>query len=140
MEMTLRENMLAILHGEQPEVYGDFKWATKTIMDPITISGWCREMVKSTRISWGTVCIKPVGAPGKHPHITPENAVVKDITKWKQQLVIPDYKQMDWTKAEEAAAAVDTNQYFVELLCATGLFERSHFLMGMEDAFCAYLE
>ena len=47
---------------------------------------------------------------------------------------------MDWTKAEEAAAAVDTNQYFVELLCATGLFERSHFLMGMEDAFCAYLE
>ena len=38
MEMSLRENMLAILHGEQPECYGDFKWATKTIMDPITMS------------------------------------------------------------------------------------------------------
>ena len=140
MEMTLHENMLAILHGEQPEVYGDFNWATKTIMDPITISDSVPGDGLEHTDSWGTVCIKPVGAPGKHPHITPENAVVKDITKWKQQLVIPDYKQMDWTKAEEAAAAVDTNQYFVELLCATGLFERSHFLMGMEDAFCAYLE
>ena len=104
MEMTLRENMLAILHGEQPEVYGDFKWATKTIMDPITISDSVPGDGQEHTDSWGTVCIKPVGAPGKHPHITPENAVVKDITKWKQQLVIPDYKQMDWTKAEEAAA------------------------------------
>ena len=140
MEMSLRENMLAILHGEQPEVYGDFKWATKTIMDPITISDSVPGDGLEHTDSWGTVCIKPVGAPGKHPHITPENAVVKDITKWKQQVVIPDYKHFDWTKAEEAAAAVDTSQYFVELLCATGLFERSHFLMGMEEAFCAYLE
>ena len=50
------------------------------------------------------------------------------------------YKDLDWSKAEEQAAAVDRSQHFVEYFCAQGLFERSHFLMGMEEAFCAYLE
>ena len=84
--------------------------------------------------------MNPVGGAGKHPVITPENAVVTDIEKWREQLVIPSLDDKDWSDAAAKAAAVDRSQYFVEYFCAQGLFERSHFLLGMEEAFCAYLE
>lgn len=132
--------MQAIFDGEQPEYYGDFRDAMTTISDPI----WGADKVppdgKEYKDSWGTVCVWPVGAPGKHPHVTSENAVVTDVTKWKEQLVIPEYKNLDWSKAVEQAEAVDRNERFIGYFSAQGLFERSHFLMGMEDAFCAYLE
>ena len=47
---------------------------------------------------------------------------------------------MDWSACKAKAEQVDRSVHFVEYFCATGLFERSHFLMGMEEAFCAYLE
>lgn len=140
MEMTPRENMMAIFEGKQPEYYGDFQWAIKMTIDPVWASDSVPKDGKEHTDSWGTVCVFPTDAPGKHPRITPENAVVKDILDWKKQLVIPNLDDKDWTKAEEFAASVDRSMYFVEYFCAQGLFERSHFLMGMEDAFCAYLE
>lgn len=140
MEMTPRENMMAIFEGKQPAYYGDFQSAVKIMFDPVWMSDSVPEDGLEHKDSWGTVCVRGIGSPGKHPHVTPENAVVKDIEEWKSQLVIPSYKDLDWSSAEEQAAAVDRSQYFVEYFCAQGLFERSHFLMGMEDAFCAYLE
>ena len=140
MEMTPRENMMAIFEGRQPAYYGDFQSAVKIILDPIWMSDSVPEDGKEHKDSWGTVCVRGIGSPGKHPHVTDENAVVKDVTEWKKQLVIPSYKDFDWSKAEEQAASVDRSQHFVEYFCAQGLFERSHFLMGMEEAFCAYLE
>ena len=140
MDMTPRENMMAILEGKQPSYYADWMSACKIMLDPIWMSDMVPNDGKEHKDSWGTTCTWPVGAPGKHPHITPENAVVKDICNWKNELVIPDYKNLDWTKCKEAAEQVDRSQYFVQYFNAQGLFERSHFLMGMEDAFCAYLE
>lgn len=140
MEMTPRENMLAILEGKQPEYYSDFQSAVKIVVDPIWKSDSIPEDGREHKDSWGTVCVRPVGSPGKHPHVTPENAVVKDVTEWRKQLIVPSYKDFDWSDAKAQAEAVDRDRYFVEYFCAQGLFERSHFLMGMEDAFCAYLE
>ena len=140
MEMTPRENMMAILEGRQPEYYGDFQWAVKLMMDPVWKSDSMPKDGLEHKDSWGTVCVNPVGGAGKHPVITPENAVVTDIEKWREQLVIPSLDDKDWSDAAAKAAAVDRSQYFVEYFCAQGLFERSHFLMGMEEAFCAYLE
>lgn len=140
MDMTPRENMMAIFRGEQPEYYGDFQWAAKIMLDPIWMSDSVPSDGKEHKDSWGTVCIRPAGAPGKHPYITSENAVVKDVTRWKQQLVIPSFKDFDWSECEAKAEAVDRGEHFVEYFCAQGLFERSHFLMGMEEAFCSYLE
>lgn len=140
MELTPRENMLAIYEGKQPEYYGDFQSAVKIMVDPVWKSDMIAKDGKPHSDSWGTVCIWPVDAPGKHPHITSENAVVKDVTKWKSQLVVPSLKNKDWSECRERAEAVDRSTHFVEYFCAQGLFERSHFLMGLEDALCAYLE
>lgn len=138
--MTLRENMQAIFDGKQPEYYGDFRDAMITPADPIRAADAVPRDGKEHRDSWGTVCVWPAGAPGKHPHVTSENAVIKDITRWKEQLVVPEYKKLDWSLAKAQANAVDRGEMFVGFFSAQGLFERSHFLMGMEDALCAYLE
>ena len=140
MEMTPRENMTAILEGRQPAYYGDFQSAVKIMLDPVWASDTIPADGKEHKDSWGTVCVRPPDAPGKHPHITPENAVVKDVTEWKKQLAIPALDHMDWSACKAKAEQVDRSVHFVEYFCATGLFERSHFLMGMEEAFCAYLE
>ena len=140
MEMTPRENMMAIYEGRQPEYYGDFQWAVKIMMDPVWKSDSMPKDGLEHKDSWGTVCVNPVGGAGKHPVITPDNAVVTDVTKWREQLAIPSLDDKDWSECAAKAAAVDRSQYFVEYFCAQGLFERSHFLMGMEEAFCAYLE
>ena len=84
MEMTPRENMTAILEGRQPAYYGDFQSAVKIMLDPVWASDTIPADGKEHRDSWGTVCVRPPDAPGKHPHITPENAVVKDVTEWKE--------------------------------------------------------
>ena len=140
MEMTPRENMMAIYEGRQPEYYGDFQWAVKIMIDPIWKSDSMPKDGREHKDSWGTVCVNPIGGAGKHPVITPENAVVTDITKWREQLVIPPLDDKDWSECQAKAAQVDRSQHFLEYFCAQGIFERSHFLMGMEEAFCAYLE
>lgn len=140
MEMTPRENMMAIYEGRQPEYYADFMSSVKIMMDPVFVSDSVPEDGLEHKDSWGTVCVRHPGAPGKHPHVTSQNAVVKDVTEWKSQLAIPSYRDLDWSTCVEAADRVDRKANFVMYFCAQGLFERSHFLMGMEDAFCAYLE
>ena len=140
MEMTPRENMMAIYEGRQPEYYGDFQWAVKIMIDPIWKSDSMPKDGREHKDSWGTVCVNPIDGAGKHPVITPENAVVTDITKWREQLVIPSLDDKDWSECQAKAAQVDRSQHFLEYFCAQGIFERSHFLMGMEEAFCAYLE
>ena len=140
LRMNQRENMTAILEGRQPDYYGNFFNAVKIVSDPIRMADVCPADGQEHRDSWGTTCIRLPDAPGKHPHITDENKVVKDIEKWREQLVIPPVQGLDWSKAKAEVEALDRSETFVMFWSAQGLFERSHFLMGMEDAFCAYLE
>ena len=53
---------------------------------------------------------------------------------------MPDLEHLDWTLVKEEAAKVDRKEKFVGFMCAGGLFERSHHLMGMEEALVNYLE
>lgn len=53
---------------------------------------------------------------------------------------MPDLDHLDWTEAVRAAEAVNRKEKFVGFMCAGGLFERSHHLMGMETALINYME
>jgi len=135
-----RQNAMAILNREQPDYYGDFMPAMRMIPDPVLIGDACPQDGLEHKDSWGTVYMFLPGAPGAHPHVTEENAVIKDIEKWEEQLKVPDLDHLDWTMAEEAAAKVDKNEYFLGFMCGGGLFERSHHLMGMTNALMNYME
>lgn len=138
--MNLRENAAAIYRHEQPDYYFDLMDAIELIPDP----GLMRDLVpqdgKQHQDSFGTTLIFKPGSPGQHPYVTPENAVIKDITKWEEQLRVPSIDDLDWTMAVQAAEAVDRREKLVGFMCSAGLFERSHFLMGMENALVSYME
>lgn len=139
-DMTPRENMMAILEGRQPDYYSNFMESLVMIPDPVLMRDRCPADGQEHPDVWGTTWVRIPGSPGAHPHVTPENAAIKDIENWQEELTIPTVEGLDWTMAEEMAAKVDRKEKFVAFLCSAGLFERSHHLMGMEEAFCNYLE
>ena len=131
---------MAIYNRRQPDYYFDMMDALELIPDPVLMGDLCPQDGQEHKDSWGTVYIFKPGAPGAHPHVTPENAVIKDIEKWEEQLTVPDLDHLDWTEAVRAAEAVNRKEKFVGFMCAGGLFERSHHLMGMETALINYME
>lgn len=139
--MNLRENAMAIYHRKQPDFYGDLMDAMAFIIDPV----FARDALipddgQEHQDSWGTVKVLLPGAPGPHTRVTPENAVITDITKWEEQLTVPDIDELDWTDAIEQAKAINREESFACIFCPGGIFERSHFLMGMEEALTNYME
>lgn len=140
MAMTLRENTMAVLRGEQPDFYGDLMDSVTIVPDPVLIANSCPQDGLEHPDTWGTVYIFKPGTPGAHPHVTAENAVIRDIEKWEEQLKVPSLENLDWGPAKAVAASVDRREKMVCFMFAGGLFERTHHLMGMEEALVNYME
>ena len=79
----------------------------------------CLRMDWSTRIP-GERSMFISGCPRPHPRVNSENAVIKDIEKWEEQLTVPDLDHLDWTLVKEEAAKVDRREKFVGFMCAGG--------------------
>ena len=138
--LTPRENAMAVLNREQPDYYGDFMPTLQFALDPVFLSQRIPQDGKVHYDSWGTAyCYKP-GAPGPHPVVHGDNAVITDIEKWEEQLKVPSLKDLDWSAAEEQAKSVNRKEKFCAIFCSGGLFERTHHLMGMENALINYME
>lgn len=138
--LTIRENVMAILQGEQPDCYFDMVDSFKVVPDPDYVLNRIPRDGKEHKERWGVVKVWPDGAPGAHPLCTPDKVVLDDVLDWEEKVVFPDIEHLDWTEAKAFADSINRSCYFPTLFMPGGLFERSHFLMGMEDAFCAYLE
>ncbi|NTW70919.1 MAG: methyltransferase [Eubacteriaceae bacterium] len=139
--MNLRENVMAIYNGEQPEYYGDLMAAVEFVLDPVFVrDAFIPQDGEEHKDSWGTVKVFLPSAPGPHPHLTEENIVIKDIEKWEEQLVVPSIKDLDWSEVKLQAASINRDEKLVCAFSPGGLFERSHFLMGVEYALINYLE
>ena len=89
---------------------------------------------------WGTTILWPEGSIGAMPHVTEENKVVRDITCWREFTKVPDLiancsAEDLWAPYFERVAKVDRGENLLMMFAPTGLFERTHFLMGFEDTF-----
>ncbi|MFV0528512.1 MAG: uroporphyrinogen decarboxylase family protein [Lachnospiraceae bacterium] len=138
--MNLRENAMAIFERRQPEFYGDLMDAVVLVPDPVLLGDLVPQDGEEHLDSWGTTWICKPGAPGQHPHVTEQNAVIKDIETWEVQVKVPSLAQLDWTAARAVASETDRTEKFLGFMFAGGLFERSHHLMGMENALINYME
>ena len=103
----------------------------------------CFKLIRGNRIrgtestdQWGTHISFPQDAPAAIPIVTPENQVIKDITKWRKYVMVPDLigKCSDgWEDALASKAAIDTDKYLTMVVMGTGIFEQVHMLMTFED-------
>ena len=72
---------------------------------------------------------------------TPDKKVITDITKWREQVTFPDLSQIDWEKeAGKDTENWDRENKLTMVMLINGVFERSHELMGFEDALIAMYE
>lgn len=72
---------------------------------------------------------------------TAHGTVITDITKWEEQVTFPDLSQYDWEQAAaEETAGWDRENKYSEVMLINGVFERSHHLLGFENALMAVYE
>ena len=138
--LTPKENTLAILNREQPDWVGDIMPTLALVFDPLVMADVPRPGQMDFFDTWGTYRPWPEGIPGPHPVINDEYKVLRHIEDWEKEVKFPELTGYDWTAAEEQARNIDRKEQFVGAFHALGIFERTHFLMGMEDAFCAFYE
>lgn len=78
----------------------------------------------------------------KSPMVTPGNPpLITDITKWEQQVTFPDLSKIDWAAyAEKETKNWDRENKYSQIMLINGCFERSHHLLGFENALMAMYE
>lgn len=70
-----------------------------------------------------------------HPYL------ISDVTEWESQVTFPDLTQYDWeSSAAEETTAWDRENKLSVVMLINGTFERSHHLMGFENALMAMYE
>jgi hypothetical protein len=73
----------------------------------------------------------------------PGEFILKDITRWKKGISIPDVEQYDWQKLAEKEYAlfnINKDKQVLYFFSATGVWERLAALMGFEEAMIALIE
>lgn len=138
--LTPRENAMAIFNREQPDYYGDLMAALDFALDPVFLRDRIPPDGKPHFDAWGTMFVFKEGAPGPHPVVNDETAVIKDIENWKNELKVPTLKDLDWGPAIARSKEINRKEKFCAIWSSGGLFERTHHLMGMQNAFINYME
>lgn len=138
--MTERENCLKVLNHEKPE------WLPLQNDAFIDVGPWTENErgMRGTRItdeisidSFGCVWTMHAGAPMPDMNYP---MVISDITKWEEQVKIPDVDQWDWKTMSEWELRDYDGTKLIRYFSGTGLFDRLTALMGMEDALIALVE
>lgn len=149
--LTKRQNMIETIRGGNPDrfvkqyealacqpdnmfgmIMADPVWTGNPMAGPgmTVVNGW------GVTIQW------PEGVPGPFPVHTEDAKVIKDITKWRDVIKSPplDYPESEWAKYIPAVEAVDREEYFATCFIAPGIFEQTHYLMGVDSALMALYE
>lgn len=135
--ITEKENMLRMLRGEMP------LWVPNQTLDNNAIQPEIMPDAKARNyggIDWFGIEweYEPLT---KASMVKPGTRRLSDITKWKEEIIWPDLKAIDWKKDYEDnyKGRIDENR-FSYFVIVNGLFERTADLTSFEDAFCALLE
>ena len=107
--------------------------------DPLSVyTRGNRQRGRNTRDRWGTMILFPEDAPGPMPHVTKDDCVCPDVTKWREYVKVPDLLANCsdpglWKDALAKQEEVRAAGYLSMGFMGTGIFEQSHFLLGFEN-------
>lgn len=141
--LTKRQNLLETIRGGNPDRFVNQYEYLALAFDPTVLEalGNCPKG-STSKNGWGVTIKFPENVPGPFPDTSEEVRVIKDITKWRDYVKAPEIKfpEEAWKPFVEAANAIDRNEQFVAPFGAPGIFEKIHYLMGMEEAMIAFYE
>ncbi len=145
--LTMRENVWETLKHEkgQPDRFvPQYDFFQLYLLDPVLAhTSTVLSPEPRTVDAWNITNYTPPGAAGSHPLHGPGLTQVPDITKWEETITIPTtkYPEAEWEPVVKWGKEVKQNpDAFCGMLMITGLFERTHFLMGLEHALVEFYE
>jgi hypothetical protein len=142
--LSPRENYLRTLRHEENEYVP--MWGAGNIYDAVMVGAFsptdCGQnftnFIDGYGVRWAT---SDSAVGGKIP--APGEFILKDVTRWKKDVTIPDVEKYDWQKLVEQEYAffnVDRNKQALCFIANAGVWERLADLMGFEEAMIALLE
>ncbi|MBR2520977.1 MAG: uroporphyrinogen decarboxylase (URO-D) [Oscillospiraceae bacterium] len=147
--LTPKQNFLETLKkdGHPDRLVRQYEYGAFLPGDPIEnlIRGSYSMGMEPKKDAFGTELMWPEGYVAVMPHVTDENKVIPDITRWREYLHVPEVAKYVngeevWKVFHQRIANVDRDQQLLMPFMHTGLFERLHFLMGFEDLFINFYE
>lgn len=141
--LTIKENLLETIRGGNPDRFVNQYEYMELVMDPTVLEGLGFCPKGSTSVNgWGVTIEYPDNVPGPFPNTSEDLVVIKDITRWRDYVKAPEveFPEEAWKPFIEAANKVDRTQKFVAPFGAPGIFEKVHYLMGMEEAMISFYE
>jgi hypothetical protein len=141
--LTKRQNLLETIRGGEPDRFVNQyeAFGMPYALDPMMLIR--KDAMKPNSVwknAWGVTMAFPEGMPGVMPVHNDETIVLKDVTRWREQVQPPsvDFDEALWAPMTEFASTVDRNDQFLTIAMFPGLFEQFHYLMGMEEAMVAF--
>ncbi|GAB6909339.1 Uroporphyrinogen-III decarboxylase [Desulfosarcina cetonica] len=132
--LTKRENLMETIKGGNPDRFVNQYEFLEIIMEAPLRK---RPQKGHTIVNeWGVTFQWPEDQIGAFPVHDAEHIVLKDITKWRDYVKAPAIETSleRWEAAIKHAESVDRKEQFVSVFFASGTFEMTHHLMGMEAA------
>ncbi|MDR0718241.1 MAG: uroporphyrinogen decarboxylase [Treponema sp.] len=147
--LTRRQNLLETIGGGKPDRFVKQYEALWLLMgdnfavgNPIGAASASPAPGGEAVNAWGVTVRWREGQPGPFPVHDDVHKVVKDVTRWKDVVKMPEtgYPDEAWEPYIKNAEAVDKNEYFLTVPFFTGIFEQCHYLMGIDDCLAAFYE
>lgn len=136
--LTKRQNLLETIHGGHPDRFvNQYEFIHIILVDPLGITEPYPEYGQTNiKNGWGVTMSWPEGTPGPFPVHDNAHKVVKDIEEWEQVVKAPNlnFPESLWETAIAEAESVNRQEQFTAPFIAPGIFEKTHNLMGIEEA------
>ena len=138
--LTIRQNLLETIRGGNPDRFvNQFEFLyTIPASHPITTRSTPFAMGgPKVQNLWGVWMEWRDGQIGPFPIHDDEHIILKDISKWREVIKMPDLKSItegDWEQAIKASEAVDRKEVFACAGGPTGVWDQLHYFQGMSLA------
>jgi hypothetical protein len=139
--LTIKENLKEVMTGGNPDRFVKQYEFMQMIMS--VPSGRVKPQLGGEVINeWGVTIRWPEGQIAAFPVHDAQHIVLDDVTEWKKYVKSPSLERPEgaWDQAIADANAVDRDNKYVAAFIAPGLFEMTHYLMGMENALMSFYE
>ncbi|WKY46786.1 uroporphyrinogen decarboxylase family protein [Eubacteriaceae bacterium ES3] len=139
--LTIKENLHEVMTGGNPDRFVKQYEFLKFIMTVPFIR--MKPPIGGEIVNeWGVTIRWPEGQLGSFPVHDDEHIVLKEITEWRDYVKAPNvvFPESAWEQAIADANAVDSDNQYVTAFIVPGLFEHTHYLMGMENALMSFYE
>ena len=141
--LTIKQNFIETVKGGNPDrfvkQYEYQAWLDDPLFPiyfgiPIRGTEWTN--------GWGVHQKFPEGVPGAFPLCEGDDKVCPDVTNWRETVHAPnmDLGPEAWEECIKGFEAIDKNEYFPTAKVFCGMFEKCHYLMGMEDTMINFYE